>query len=61
MDDKYLIFAGDYYYSHGGWGDFKGAVDTLEAAYENLLMMDEIDWWEIVHKGEIIKQGRRIS
>lgn len=61
MNEQYLFFAGRDYYPNGGWGDFKGAADTLEAAYETLLNTGDIDWWEIVHKGEIIKEGRRIS
>lgn len=61
MNEQYLLFAGRDYYPNGGWGDFKGTANTLDAAFENLRRMAEIDWWEIVHKGEIVKQGRRIS
>jgi len=27
---RYLLFAGDSYYPHGGWSDFKGSFDALE-------------------------------
>ena len=29
---RFLVFAGDYYYPSGGWEDFVGSFDTLEAA-----------------------------
>lgn len=29
---KYLLFAGDTYYPSGGWDDFVGAFDSIDAA-----------------------------
>lgn len=29
---RFLIFSYDQYYPGGGWGDFKGAADTIEEA-----------------------------
>lgn len=29
---RYLLFTSDQYYPSGGWEDFKGGFDTIEAA-----------------------------
>lgn len=54
----YLVFAGDSYYPRGGWKDYKGKAETLEGAL--LLALEHTcDWWQVVHHGEIVKEGRR--
>lgn len=47
MNEKtYLLFEGDNYSPGGGWNDFKGAFETLEAARNGVSR--HIDWWQIV-------------
>ena len=52
----YLVFAGDVYYPAGGWEDYIGERDTLEAA-EHLAKSSRRDWWQIVHAGKIVKES----
>lgn len=33
---RFILFAGDDYYPHGGWQDFRGFFDTIEECYEKL-------------------------
>jgi len=44
---RYLIFVGDNYYPEGGWKDYRGSLDTLEAAL-SLVASIPGDWWQIV-------------
>jgi hypothetical protein len=34
MTKRYLMFRGDVYYPLGGWSDFVGAFDSVDAALE---------------------------
>lgn len=49
---RFLVFAGDTYYPMGGWSDFKGSFDSIDAA-KDMLLSDAaqrrgFDWVEIV-------------
>ncbi len=37
MTRRFLLFAFDQYYPHGGWSDFEGSFDTLGEAKESPL------------------------
>lgn len=43
----FLLFAGDIYYPGGGWKDYRGTYDTLEAALD-AYSKTECEWYEIV-------------
>lgn len=45
---RYLVFAGDYYYPLGGWGDFYDAFDTVEQAVECINGPAVNEWAEVV-------------
>lgn len=50
---KYLLFAGSHYYPNGGWEDFKGDFDSVEAAQAQVPpLLESIGagyaWWHIV-------------
>jgi hypothetical protein len=46
---RYLVFAGDRYYPHGGWRDFKGSFDTREEARKKALEYGQkYDWQQII-------------
>lgn len=47
MNRPFLLFAGAYYYPSGGWGDYRDAYSTLEAALE-AAANTSCDWWHIV-------------
>lgn len=53
MKEFYLVFAGNPYYPHGGWQDFKGYADSIEEARKiaNPYMNNQKTWYEIVHVG----------
>lgn len=45
----YFIFAGLSYYPAGGWKDFRGQVDSLDAAKDKII--EELggqDWFQVV-------------
>jgi hypothetical protein len=42
---KFLLFKGDNYYPSGGWDDFVGAYETLEAAK---MAATDCDWAQVV-------------
>lgn len=52
---QFLLFAGDIYYPDGGWADFKGDFETIEAALKELVIYDSsydnttIDYVEWAH------------
>lgn len=49
----FLLFAGYNYYPAGGWDDYCGTYDTLEAAQDALSNI-ECDWYQIVdYRGKI--------
>ena len=66
---RYALFAGNFYYPCGGWGDFESAFDTIDdakaagsaelqirgGAYSN-----EQDWYHVVdlQTGEIVASQR---
>ena len=43
---RYLVFAGDNYYPAGGWQDFIGDFDDLDAALDTARLRG--DWSEVV-------------
>lgn len=45
---RFLLFRGEDYYPMGGWGDFKGRFDTLEAAIAACGEMTHFEWAHIV-------------
>lgn len=48
---RYLVFAGAAYYPWGGWQDFKGDFDTVEAATEFAKACDPDTykkWYQVV-------------
>jgi len=54
--NRFLLFAGDYYYAAGGWADFRGSFATLDEArteamkteHRHPLSKDLETWWQIV-------------
>ncbi len=55
-----LIFTGEVYYPGGGWNDYQGTADTIEAAravVESVLGSDE--WYQIVDGGslKVVEEG----
>lgn len=44
---RYLLFSGLNYYPDGGWADYKGGSDDLNALRQKADSL-ECDWWEIV-------------
>jgi len=51
--NRFLVFAGDYYYPKGGWKDFKGAFSSYENALKcinkpELGFEDPYEWWHII-------------
>lgn len=66
---KFLLFAGAHYYPSGGWGDFRGAFDTVEDAVHATLPNETLtgldyalqfrpDWWHVVDTttGAIVRE-----
>ena len=50
---RYLLFAGEQYYPHGGWCDFKDSFDSLEEAFAYGLYKHpdgerRYDWCDVV-------------
>ncbi len=50
---QFLLFAGDQYYPSGGWSDFQGDFDSVDAAKAHLPLVQEVQrlrspWWQIV-------------
>lgn len=45
---RYLLFVGDNYYPEGGWHDFRGAFDSIDAAVAYVLNLKHRDWWHVV-------------
>lgn len=46
----FALFAGDVYYPSGGWNDFRGTFDTIEAAKDRYLEGEM--WGDHNHKWE---------
>lgn len=44
---RFLVFAGECYYAGGGWDDFRGDFETVEAAREAAVALDK-DWWQVI-------------
>jgi hypothetical protein len=51
---RYLVFAWDDYYPAGGWGDFVGAFDDLDAAKACAAQCTSVEGW----RGEGHREGR---
>lgn len=50
---RYLLFAGHLYYPSGGWDDFQGDFDSVEAAEAHIPTVQETlhsssFWWHVV-------------
>lgn len=57
--DKYLLFAGEYYYPGGGWNDLVNSFPTMEAvavAIDGLFNDIFTDWFHVVDRdtGKIV-------
>jgi hypothetical protein len=53
---RFLVFAGDFYYPSGGWGDFQGDFDSIDEAKDKLLKIHK-DWeWSQVIDSETKKE-----
>lgn len=63
---RYAVFAGDDYYPHGGWKDFRSVHETLveaDAAADALVRAGDYmspDWWQVVdlETQELLSEGR---
>lgn len=57
----FLVFAGNYYYPYGGWRDFTGSFETLEAA-KNYTQSIGADWVQIVcsESMKIVSEGELV-
>jgi hypothetical protein len=57
---RYALFAGDQYYPSGGWEDFIGAYDSIEAARERA-QRERYEWFHIVDlaSAQIVEEGFR--
>jgi len=57
-----ILFAGCNYYPSGGWEDYQGTFQTIEAAVEKLKGLEPIaiysglGWAHIVSNSEIVKR-----
>lgn len=67
--ERYFVFCGESYYPAGGWHDFEGSYDTLDAAEAALLLRantpkipdrpdlgGEVDWGHVVFLNQIISE-----
>ena len=56
----YILFAGSTYYPSGGWNDFHGLFNSVEAAVEHVANTN-CDWWHVADALEqrIVKEGKR--
>ena len=59
MTEKYLLFAGEFYYPSGGLHDFIGNFKTIEDAKGRI--KDYHDWYHIVdlESLEIVDEGSK--
>lgn len=49
MEKTYMLFYGEESYPLGGWRDFKGLFETVEAAEAAVPIASfYCDWWQIV-------------
>jgi hypothetical protein len=57
--NRFLLFAGDFYYPKGGWHDLQGNFETAETAEQAVKALNP-SWWHIVdsEEGEIVKDHR---
>jgi hypothetical protein len=54
---RFLVFSGSDYYPCGGFDDFTGGYDTLDAAIE-ALRAARSDWGQVIVDGTIIARSR---
>ena len=48
---QYLAFSYEWYYPAGGWGDFKGSAETIQAAVALATKGDrrgEVEGWHVI-------------
>lgn len=56
----FLVFTGEEYYPGGGWSDFQGTAETVDAARAIVeAVMGNDDWYQIVDGGslKIVEEG----
>lgn len=56
MLKKVLLFVGSAYYPNGGWEDFVGSFDSIEAAKKRIMnhhQEESFEWAHIVSDGKI--------
>lgn len=59
---RYLLFGGNVYYAGGGWNDYLGDFDTVDAAVasEKASPVTErpAEWWHVVDResGEVVRR-----
>jgi len=47
--NRFLLFAGSYYYPSGGWNDFVQSFESLESAKDYIITnVSGYDWIQIV-------------
>lgn len=53
---RYLLFMFDQYYPTGGWNDFRGSFDSIEAATAAVAEAQYCDFWQVVDSqtGEMV-------
>jgi hypothetical protein len=55
-----LVFTGEEYYPGGGWSDFQGTADSIDAARAKVeSVMGNDDWYHIVDASslKIVEEG----
>jgi hypothetical protein len=57
-----LLFLGDDYYASGGWDDFEGSFDDIEAAVEHAKRklcngVKYERWFHVVSLGKVVLRG----
>lgn len=60
MKERYLVFAGYYYYPSGGWDDFVDFAESIDIGIQKARNVDYNDWWHIVDS-ETMEVVRRSS
>jgi len=61
MEKPFALFACDNYYPNGGWDDFQGLFDTVEAARAEFFRVENDYWGHIVdlRTQEIVEDFRK--
>lgn len=61
--NRYILFAGSFYYPNGGTNDMRGNYRTIEEAIKAYNELQSVDWGHILDTttGEIIPAGAKYS